>query len=265
MHLKCFLGSRYVSQCGNRRLFRAGFAMLAGLVSFHLPGAAQTAARPPGPADGTGSARSTKTKALELGARMLQNFSPVRQLGMHMVGLHPLRGHPEHQMVAHHYCHQRSEDFAQCVLYDGESAGARLNGVEYIISEKLYATLPAEEKPFWHPHNYEIFSGTLVAPGLPGSVENEALESKVNSYGKTWHFWNTGMPGEEGDPLPFGTPQLAWSLNDDSEVKPDALAALERITKSKASDKKEQRIPLRPLARPQEGEDLLAVPLDWQK
>jgi hypothetical protein len=53
-------------------------------------------------------------------------------------------------MESHHYCDQVNEDFAQCALYDGNTAEARLHG-EYIISEKLYATLPADERPYWHP------------------------------------------------------------------------------------------------------------------
>ena len=49
------------------------------------------------------------------------------------------------QMEAHHYCNQVNEDFAQCVLFDGNTADSRLMGVEYIISAKLYSTLPASE------------------------------------------------------------------------------------------------------------------------
>lgn len=42
------------------------------------------------------------------------------------------------------------------------------DGLEYIISEKLYNTLPTDEKAYWHPLNYEILSGQLRRPGLPG-------------------------------------------------------------------------------------------------
>src|SRR5690606_20797706 len=108
---------------------------------------------------------------------------------------------------------QVDEDFAQCVLYDGDTEDARLHGIEYIVSARLYETLPPEEKAYWHPHNYEILSGTLVLPGLPEPVEREALESKVNSYGKTWHVWMTGVHGRTPDPLPYGPPRLAWSFN----------------------------------------------------
>ena len=100
------------------------------------------------------------------------------------------------QMESHHYCDQLNEDLAQCVLYDGNADGARLHGVEYIISAKLYEALPSEERAYWHPHNYEILSGELRMPGLPAAAEDETLKGKLNSYGKTWHFWKTGVYGE---------------------------------------------------------------------
>ena len=53
-----------------------------------------------------------------------------------------------------------------------------MNGVEYIISEKLFETLPSEEKKYWHPHNGEILSGQLVAPGIPKMAEKIIDEVK---------------------------------------------------------------------------------------
>ena len=38
------------------------------------------------------------------------------------------------QMEAHHYCANVNEDVIQCVIYDGNVAGAKLMGVEYIVS-----------------------------------------------------------------------------------------------------------------------------------
>ena len=156
-----------------------------------------------------GSEKSAKTKALTLGAKMLQNFTPIKQISHFIVGLHPSKANPDHQMIAYHYCHQKNEDFSQCVLYDGNSKEAQLNGIEYIISEKLYKTLPEDEKKYWHPHNYEILSGQLIAPGLPDVAEKAFLKEKMNSYGKTWHVWMTGGPGMSGDKLPLGEPSLA--------------------------------------------------------
>ena len=55
---------------------------------------------------------------------------------------------------------------------------ARMMGIEYIISEELYNTLPTNEKAYWHPHNYVILSGQRRMPGLPDVAEKEALKGK---------------------------------------------------------------------------------------
>src|SRR5690606_11483694 len=120
-----------------------------------------------------------------------------------------------HQMEAHHFCNQVNEDFAQGVLFDGNTREANLNGIEYSISERLFEALPQDERQYWHPHNYEILSGQLVAPGIPDVAEKELMKGKVNSYGKTFHLWST----DRGDKLPLGEPILAWSFNRDGEAK----------------------------------------------
>ncbi len=43
-------------------------------------------------------------------------------------------------------------------------------GVEYIVTGKIFATLPPEEKHLWHSHVYEVRSGSLAAPGIPEVV-----------------------------------------------------------------------------------------------
>jgi hypothetical protein len=153
-----------------------------------------------------GEADRADTKVLETGANAVQDLTPVKQIGVYLVGFHPMKDDPSHQMEAHHYCNQVNEDFAQCVLFDGNTKQANLNGVEYIVSEKTYGTLPEGERKYWHPHNYEILSGQLVAPGLPDAAEKAFMAKKMNSYGKTFHFWMT----DRGDQLPMGDPHLAW-------------------------------------------------------
>jgi hypothetical protein len=162
------------------------------------------------------------------------------------------------QMESHHYCDQVNEDFAQCVLYDGNTAEARLHGVEYIISEKVYATLPADEKPYWHPHNFEILSGQLRLPGLPDVAEGEALKGKINSYGKTWHFWKTGVFGEGADSLPLGPPHLAWSFNRDGEAKSGLVEARDERMDLNTTEARRNRTDWTKLARPQAGVNALA-------
>ena len=208
------------------------------------PGGEQTA---------PGSDRTAKTATLETGANVLQAKEPVEQISLYLVGFHPSKADPQMQMESHHYCDQVNEDFAQCALYDGNTEAARLHGVEYIISEKLYATLPAGEKPYWHPHNFEILSGQLRMPGLPDVAEGEALKEKINSYGKTWHFWKTGVFGEKPDSLPLGPPHLAWSFNRDGEAKPRMVEARDTRMDLDTTEARRERADWASLARPQGG------------
>jgi hypothetical protein len=206
------------------------------------------------PVEAKGQEKSTTTAVLETGSGLLQSNMPAQQLVIYLVGLHPMKDHPEKQMEAHHYCRQVNEDLAQCALYDGNTADAHLNGIEYIISEKLFTSLPKEEKKYWHPHNFEILSGQLNAPGLPEIAEKELMRGKMNSYGKTWHVWNTGHFGfNDATTLPLGEPMLAWSLNHDGEAKPGLVEAMEKKLGIKVADKKNARKDLAPLAKPQEG------------
>ncbi len=112
---------------------------------------------------------------------MLQTDSPLDPMNVYLVGFHPMKDDPSHQMEAHHFCNQVNEDLAQCALFDGNTRDANLNGIEYIISERLFEQLPAAEKQYWHPHNGEILSGQLVAPGLPEQADHALMKSKMNS------------------------------------------------------------------------------------
>jgi Protein of unknown function (DUF1264) len=213
---------------------------------------------PQGGATGPGADRTAKTAALESGADLVQAKAPVERIAMYLDGFHVSKDDPTLQMEAHHYCNQANEDLAQCVLFDGNTADARLSGVEYIISERLYKTLPEEEKAYWHPHNYEVLSGELRMPGLPDVAEKEALKTKINSYGKTWHTWMTGMPDRKPDTLPLGPARLQWSFNHDGEVNRAMLDARDRRMNLDSMKARHDRQDLVPLAKPQGGVDALA-------
>lgn len=210
----------------------------------------------------SGEAKSARTRALEAGAKLLQGKAPLRGFDVYLVGFHPMKEHPQTQMEAHHYCHQINQDFAQCVLFDGNTAKANMHGVEYIISEKLFASLPEEERKYWHPHNGEILSGQLAAPGIPQAAEKSLMKTKMNSYGKTWHFWNTGMAGKPGDTLPLGDPMLAWSFSRDGEILPGLVEKRDKALGTDTGKKRRERADLQALARPQSGVDDLKGKFD---
>jgi len=202
-----------------------------------------------------GQEKSGKTQALEAGAKAMQSNAPLQPFDVYLVGFHPMKDRPDMQVEAHHYCHQVNEDFAQCTLFDSNGKNANLNGIEYIISEKLFESLPEDEKKYWHPHNGEILSGQLVAPNIPETAEKSLMKTKMNSYGKTWHVWNTGHEGMAGDKLPLGPPLLAWSFSRDGELKPGMVEKRDKQMGISTAEKRKQRTELQQLARPQSGVD----------
>jgi len=205
----------------------------------------------------SGAPETARTGALEAGATLLQRDAPPGAMNIYLTGFHPLKQDASHQMEAHHFCRQMNEDFAQCALFDGNTADANLTGVEYIISERLFETLPQGEHRYWHPHNGEILSGQLVAPGLPTAAERELMRSKMNSYGKTWHTWNASRSTVPGDRLPLGEPGLAWSFNRFGEADPGLVERRDRRMDISTEERRRDRRDLEPLARPQEGVDAM--------
>lgn len=183
--------------------------------------------------------------------------TPLNGMNVYLVGFHPMKQDPAHQMEAHHYCRQMNEDFAQCALFDGNTKDAKLNGIEYIVSEKLFDALPLEEKKYWHPHNYEILSGQLVAPGIPKAAEHALIAKKMNSYGKTWHVWMTGTMNGPGDKMPLGDPMLAWSFNHDGEIDPVLVERRDKEMRIDSDALRSERKDLLSEAHPQGGVDAI--------
>ena len=206
-----------------------------------------------------GRRESLWRSTLEAGADVLQDTAPLKDFDVYVVGLHPAKDDPAMQMEAHHYCRQVNEDFLQCVLFDGNTKDANLIGIEYIVSERLFEALPGEERDFWHPHNYEILSGQLVAPGLPDVAERAFLKLLMNSYGKTWHTWHSGRhDGHPGMDLPLGDATLMWSFNADGEADEALKADHNAHFGIDEPSKRAERASFVELAHPQRGVDLLA-------
>src|SRR5271165_1187107 len=75
-------------------------------------------------------------------------MAPVHSLHAHFCGIHIAKNNPRFQLVAQHYCMSRSEEMHQCLLYDSCEKNARLLGVEYIVSDRIYRQLPDGEKKY---------------------------------------------------------------------------------------------------------------------
>ncbi len=96
--------------------------------------------------------------------------------------------------VVHHFCKETSSPVIQCLLFDNDSANARLIGVETVISEQLYASLPDAEKPNWHYHKTEIPQVEATLPGLSEQEAQKVLDSLQETWGKVIIFWEPQEP-----------------------------------------------------------------------
>lgn len=194
-----------------------------------------------------GEKTSAKMKTLETGAALIQSRPPIEAISAYLDGFHFYNGDRQGQMEAHHYVTVLNNDVMQAVIYDGNTANARLMGVEYIISERLFKTLPPEEKKLWHSHRYEVKSGSLIAPGLPAVAEKALMSNIVNTYGKTWHTWHT----ERDQTLPLGGPALMMGFTQDGQLDPALLADRDRRFGVNTSAIRQERkdLPAHPVAQ----------------
>jgi GMP synthase-like glutamine amidotransferase len=167
---------------------------------------------------------TAKTQLLEAGVNLLQDKSPLAKLNAYLDGFHFYGGDMQAQMEAQHYCGHVNEDLIQCVIFDGNDEDAKIMGVEYIVSAKLFAGLPQEEKHLWHSHVYEVQSGSLIALGIPELAERELMTNLAGTYGKTWHTWHTDQQRQ----LPVGAPMLMMGFTADGQAKEQMIAERDR-------------------------------------
>jgi len=162
----------------------------------------------------TGDAPSARSRVLGAGAAALETKAPLNAMDLYLNGFHFYADDMGRPVEAHHFCTHLTEDLHQCTIFDGNHAGARLIGVEYIVSERVFRGLPDDEKQLWHSHHYETTSGELVMPGLPDVAENAAMRDLSTTYGKTWHTWQV----DRGDTLPLGPPQLMMGFTAEGQL-----------------------------------------------
>ncbi len=178
-----------------------------------------------------------RTKLLEAGAAVLQAKRPIDAIHVYLDGFHFYNGKQNIQMEAHHFCTVLNEDLIQCVIYDGNERNAKMMGIEYVISETLFATLPLPEKALWHSHVHEVKSGQLIAPGIPDIAEHQLMDKLMHTYGKTWHTWHTDLDKK----LPLGVPQLMMGFTADGQVDPAMVATRDQRFDIQSDQKKAAR------------------------
>ena len=164
-------------------------------------------------------------------------MAPVSGIHAHFCGIHIAKNNPKFQIVAQHYCGPRGDEMHQCLLFDSLETNAKLLGVEYIVSDRLYQQLALQEKAFWHPHTYEVLAGGLIAPGMKSEDEMKFMRGLINTWGKTWHTWPD--PTTE---VPIGEPLLMWSLTGDEQDDKEVFAARDKQFGMSTAKVREKRI-----------------------
>jgi len=195
-----------------------------------------------------------ETAAVPKSSEPNPDLAPVGAIGAHVCGIHFYSGNMKRQLIAQHYCAHLSDEVLQCILYDSEKKDARLIGVEYIVSARIFESLPADEKKLWHSHNYEVKSGVLTAPGAPETAEKDLMKVLIGTYGKTWHTWQV----DRGDKLPLGIPQLMMAFIKDGQLDPKVAAERDQLYSISVAAKKAARADI-PDAKIDPGADA------WQK
>jgi hypothetical protein len=158
-------------------------------------------------------------------------------------GFHVAKKNPKIQVTTMHFCGMRGEGdhrMHQCLLYDGVGPGAKLLGVEYIVSDEIFRKLPKEEKKFWHPHTYEVLGGGLIAPGMPPADELAFMKGLLTTWGKTWHTWP-----DPTTPIPLGEPLLMWALTGDGQGDKEMVAKRDKqfgVSTAKVREKRVEAI-----------------------
>ena len=222
---------------GNRAMCCGMFTRAIVLGSVAISAAGCGDSNTVSPVEAPGAPTSAKTKVLEAGAAIVQGKAPVEGLNVYLDGFHFASGDMKAQAEAHHFCSVLNEEVFQCVIYDGNGDDAKIMGVEYVISRRLFEALPVEEKKLWHSHVHEVKSGQLMAPGLPGPAERWLMEKLVGTYGKTWHTWHT----ERADTLPLGPPVLMMGFIADGQADPDMVDERDQRFRSSSRAKREER------------------------
>ncbi|XP_071715142.1 oil body-associated protein 2A-like [Rutidosis leptorrhynchoides] len=146
-------------------------------------------------------------QVIDKSAQMLQTLKPIKQMSIHACTFSVYGHDMSRQIECHHYITRMNQDFLQCAVYDSDEPSAHLIGVEYIVSDRIFDTLPHDEQKLWHSHDHEVTSGLWVNPGVLERIQRTELENIARTYGKFWCTWQV----DRGDRLPLGAPALMMS------------------------------------------------------
>ncbi|KAA8519595.1 hypothetical protein F0562_013960 [Nyssa sinensis] len=111
------------------------------------------------PGDGSilpGKPMTMGQQVLDKGAQMKRSLMPMKHIKQHVCTFALYSHDMTRQIETHHYVTRLNQDFLQCAVYDSDDPSARLIGLEYILSGRVFDALSPEEQKLWHSHAYEV-------------------------------------------------------------------------------------------------------------
>ncbi|SCV68742.1 BQ2448_863 [Microbotryum intermedium] len=174
----------------------------------------------------------TKEKVIQTGAyiqstAMIADFSQINDIKNHFCAFHPASTDRTRHIESHHFCSHLTEEVQQCVIFSAGDekdplANRRLIGIEYIVSERIFKSLPDEEKKYWHSHRYE------------DRAEEPIMTQLYKTYGKTIHTWQPDIHPD----LPIGPPELMMSYTADGQIPTNVVLSRDERCKIDTIEKR---------------------------
>ena len=110
----------------------------------------------------------------------------------------------------HHYCKVLKPDpVIECLCYDSDDPGARLEQVEYSVAKSITrggAVTQNNWNKNWHDHQQEIATGRVQVLDLPPDKAKEVANLVSTTDGIIFHLWS------HDDAVPSGNVMIAQSV-----------------------------------------------------
>lgn len=148
-----------------------------------------------------GSQETLKSKFGETLASAFQSFAPINAFKTQLNTILYYPDEPNKQLIVNKYTSHVNEDVMQSLVFDSDRSDAKLIGVTYTITERLFRQLPEEEKQLWSSSAYSVLSGIEVAPRMPYPMEHKLMSDIAPTYCKTIATWQV-----DKHTLPMGLP-----------------------------------------------------------
>jgi hypothetical protein len=184
---------------------RSGFTLTTSFIDLAAMVVRNVMAELKQPISPRGRAGESSPTAISKGVRTKTPNAEERHCPLAFVGAHFPGNPPGDPHVVYHDRRPLNDHVSQCLIFDGPGPEARLIGVEYLVSDEVYRRMPAEERIYWHDHQYDGDADLLPSPTRSGADEEATLAKVRTLWGKVYHTWASG-----GD-YPRGPAGALWS------------------------------------------------------